>query len=541
MADHVTYERDPARARTGFDPAPSGDPVLDRPDPAEHLRVLVLGATGYVGGRLITPLLDAGHRVRCLARNPAKLSNRPWREDIDVVEGDLTDPGSLPEAFADVDVVVYLVHSLGADDDFRSIERACAANTAAAAARAGARQIVYLSGLGDPDDDLSPHLQSRHDVGRILAEGPVPVTELRAAVILGSGSASFEMVRGLVEVLPVMVTPRWVQATVVQPIAIDDVLEDLMAVIGEVETGGIWEIGGADVVTYAELMQAYARAAGLRRRLIVPVPVLTPRLSSLWVDLVTPLPDDLAKELVLGLQNDVVVRDRLLPRSPGHDRLGVADALDAALAAVRDLDIPTRWASGYSAGSMAVPSPWDPSWSGGEVLEDERTVVVRAPANLVMSQVLAVGGDDGWLGWGVLWGLRETIDNLAGGPGLRRGRRHPSELVVGDVVDLFVVEQVSSSHLRLRAEMKMPGYGWLEWRVQERDDGRSELTQLVRFVPRGLAGRAYWLMVVPFHALVFARMISELSRRAEAAQLAETAGQVPSPVERSEGAGQWSA
>ncbi len=503
--------------------------------------MLVLGATGYVGGRLITPLLDAGHRVRCLARTPAKLADRPWRDRIEVVEGDLTVPDSLPEAFAGVDVIVYLVHSLGAGDDFEAVERACADNTSSAATAAGVDQIVYLSGLGDPDDDLSPHLRSRHEVGRLLARGPVPVAELRAAVIIGSGSASFEMLRGLVEVLPVMVTPRWVQTTVVQPIAIDDVLENLMSVIGRLDTAGVWEIGGADVVTYAELLQAYARVAGLRRRLILPVPVLTPRLSSLWVDLVTPLPGDIAKELVLGLQNDVVVRDRSLTRIIDHRPLGVEAALEAALTAVRDLDIPTRWSSSRFAGSMAVPSPWDPEWSGGEVLEDERCVLVDAPPAAVMAQVTAVGGEGGWLGWGALWALRETIDNVVGGPGLRRGRRHPSELVVGDAVDLFVVEQVSPTRLRLRAEMKLPGYGWLEWNVCERADGTTELTQLARFVPRGLAGRLYWLLVVPFHALVLGRMQTELRKRAEAASAAARLAQRPPPPGRSDGAGEWSA
>lgn len=483
--------------------------------PASNLIVLVLGATGYVGGRLVPTLLEAGHRVRCLARSPEKLDNRPWRDDVEVLVGDLTERDSLPPAFDGVDVIVYLVHSLGAGEDFQAIERSCAENTAEAAADAGVDHIVYLSGLGDPDDDLSPHLHSRQEVGRRLAAGPTPVTELRAAVILGSGSASFEMLRGLVEVLPVMITPRWVQATRVQPIAIRDVIDSLDAVLGRTETAGVWEIGGADVMSYADLMQAYARAAGLRRRLIVPVPVLTPRLSTGWVDLVTPLPGSIAAELVLGLQNDVVVTDRPLTDLIPLEVLSVDEALDAALSAVQDLDIPTRWRAGDFSAAVAIPRPWDPDWSGGDVYADERATTVAAPAAVVMEEVRALGGEAGWHGWDALWGVRGALDDVVGGPGRKRGRRHPTDLEVGDTVDVFVVERSSEHHLRLRAEMKMPGFGWLEWRVEPTDPQSCTLTQTARFVPKGVAGRLYWLAVVPFHALVFGRMVAQLRRRAE--------------------------
>ena len=491
------------------------------PEPNDPQRVLVLGATGYVGGRLIPELIAAGHRVRCLARTPNKLAGRPWRDDVDVVEGDLLDPDSLGAAFHDIDIVYYLVHSLGTGDGFEDRERRCAANAAAAAEAAGVGQIVYLGGLGDPDDDLSAHLRSRHAVGRELARRSTPVTELRAAVILGSGSASFEMLRGLVEVLPAMITPRWVQTTRCQPTAVADVLSALQAVLGRVDLAGVWELGGRDVVTYGEMMRAYAEVAGLPARLIVPAPVVTPRLSTHWVDLVTSLPSDLAGELVLSLQNDVVVGERPITEQIGLDVHGLREALQQALSAVQDLDVPTRWAAATPHGSAALPQPWDPDWSGGTVLEDERSTTVEATTDAVMEQVRSLGGEDRWLGYDLLWSLRAAGDALVGGVGGRRGRRHPRDLAVGDMVDVFRVEESTDSTLVLRAEMKLPGYGWLDWRVTPMDRSdrsaapHTRLTQRARFVPRGVFGRLYWLALVPFHELVFRRMLAELKVRAE--------------------------
>ncbi len=475
---------------------------------------LILGATGYVGGRLVPQLLAAGHRVRCLARTPAKLDGRPWRSDIEVVKGDLLEPETLAPAFDGVDVVYYLVHSLGTGEGFEERERRSARNAADAAAAAGVAQIVYLGGLGEKHDDLSPHLCSRHAVGEELADGPTPVTELRAAVILGSGSASFEMLRGLTEVLPAMITPRWVSSTKCQPIAIGDVLDSLIGVLGRDDTIGVWEIGGTDVVSYGEMMQAYAEVAGLRKRLIIPVPVLTPRLSSRWVTFVTSLPATLSTELVESLQNDVIVGDRPLQRVLPLDVSGLRDALGAALSAVQDLDVPTSWVR-PTPDAAALPRPWDPDWAGGTVLEDIRQVTIDAEPRDVMAEVSALGGRDGWLGYDFLWDLRGLGDAIIGGVGIRRSRRHPTDLNVGDLVDLFRVEEVSPTSLRLRAEMKLPGYGWLGWRVEPGDGAATELTQKVRFVPRGLAGRLYWAVLVPFHSLIFGRMLAELRRRAE--------------------------
>lgn len=476
--------------------------------------VLVLGASGYVGGRLIPELIGRSHKVRCMSRNAAKLHSRPWHTEVEVVEGDLMDPSSLEGVFDGIDVVYYLVHSLDTGKGFADLEQAGAEHARTGAEAAGVEQIIFLGGLGDENDDLSPHLWSRHEVGRILAQGTVPVTELRAAVILGSGSASFEMLRGLVEVLPVMVTPKWVNSTRCQPIGIDDVINRLVAVMGRQETEGVWEIGGSNVVTYLEMMQAYAAAAGLRRRLVVPVPLLTPRLSARWVDFVTALPKSIAVELVESLQNDVVVGDRDLNQVLDLPRTSLSDALSAALAAVKDLDIPTRWTPRQD-DQLARPQAWDPEWAGGTVLTDERSAEVRAAPEVVMQHVRLVGGEDGWFGFAPLWSLRALIDEFVGGPGWRRGRRHPTELLVGDIVDVFSVEVSTDERLRLRADMLMPGWGWLEWYVQPTPTG-TRLNQCARFVPRGLWGRAYWTFLVPFHAVVFGRMVRRIAGRAEA-------------------------
>ncbi len=493
---------------------------LDQPTPAaasDGFRCLVLGASGYVGGRLIPRLLETGAAIRCLSRRPTQLADRPWAEHTEIVDGDLLDEASLDGRFDGVDTVYYLVHSLDTGDGFEARELLAARHTRRAAERAGVRLIVYLGGLGSEGDDLSPHLASRHAVGRELAAGSVPVVELRAAVIIGSGSASFEMLRGLVELLPFMVTPRWVHQTRCQPIGVADVIDRLTAVARREDLAGVWGVGGRDTVTYAELMQVYARAAGLRPRRIVSTPLVSPRVSAWWVDLVTSLPSSLATELVASLQNDVVVdQERALDDELGLTALGAFDATVAAISAVAEFDIPTRWRPRASRHRPSQPKEWDPDWSGGTVFEDSRTATTPAPARDVMSAVRRIGGETGWYGFGPLWRVRGLVDEVFRGPGWNRGRRHPTDLLVGDMIDAFVVERLEPDLVRLRAEMRMPGHGWLEWTVTDLDDGQVQLQQTARFVPRGLAGRAYWLVLVPFHMVIFTQMVRRIAAAAEA-------------------------
>ncbi len=486
----------------------------------EHTgRVLVLGATGYVGGRLVPELVRAGLSVRCMTRAPEGLAGTAWAGTVEVVEGDLSDIESIGAAFADVDQVVYLVHSLGVGDDFMQQEQVTARNARLACERAGVRHLVYVGGLGDDDDDLSPHLRSRHDVGRELASGSTPVTEVRAAIILGAGSASFEMLRSLVEVLPAMLAPRWVTQTRVQPIAIADLLTYLVAIIGRGPGDrhhDIIEVGAPDEFSYRGLMNVYAEVAGLRRRMILPVPLLSPHLSSHWVNLVTPLPRALADSLIGSLKNDVVVTDDSARAVSDHQPMPVRDAIEAALSAVADLDIPTRW-SGYSSRQQAArPAPWDPTWAGGTVFEDRRTVTVNASAASVQRVVRGIGGDRGWYGFGPLWAIRGAVDKLAGGVGLRRGRRHPDEIVVGEALDFWRVDAIDDDLFRLHAEMKLPGDAWLEWRTAPAPDGAATVvTQRARFVPRGVFGRLYWMVLIPFHAVIFPAMLRRMMRAVE--------------------------
>jgi uncharacterized protein YbjT (DUF2867 family) len=505
------------------------EPVVNT-DAADHTaassiasaRVLVLGASGYVGGRLVPELLTAGATVRCMTRSRRSLAAAPWGDEVEIVEGDLTDAATLDAAFDDVDQVVYLVHSLGTGDDFEARERASAEHAARAAAAAGVRRIVYLSGLGADDDALSPHLRSRHAVGRALASSGIPVTELRAAVVLGAGSASFEMLRSLVEVLPVMIAPTWVTRTKVQPIAIADVLTYLLAAlrapIDVTPTPGahrIVQIGGPRAMTYRELMDAYADAAGLRRRVVIPVPVVTPRLSSHWVDLVTPLPRDLSRALIDSLRNDVVVRDGSAHDLSSHAPLDARAAIELAISAVDDLDIPTRW-SGVSVRERAgLPRPWDADWSGGTVLEDRRETTTTAVPEHVQRAVRGIGGDRGWYGLGWMWAIRGLMDEVVGGAGMRRGRRHPDEIHEGEALDFWRVDSMDDDLFRLKAEMKVPGDAWLEWRTSVAPDGRTCVVQRARFVPRGLWGRAYWYALVPFHQLLFPTMLRRIVAAAE--------------------------
>jgi uncharacterized protein YbjT (DUF2867 family) len=485
------------------------------------VRVLVTGATGYIGGRLVPELLARGHEVVCAARTPAKLDARPWRDQVEVAKVDVFDRASLDAAVEGCDAVHFLVHSMDGEDDFAERDRRAAANVRDACAAAGVSRIVYLGGLGSESDDLSDHLRSRHEVGRVLADGPVPVTELRAAIIIGSGSASFEMLRHLVDVLPVMTTPKWV-GTLVQPIAVRDVLFYLCEVLEVPETAGrIIGIGGPDVMSYQALMQEYAEVSGLGRRVILPVPVLTPGLSSLWIGLVTPLPTGLARPLVESLVNEVVVEDDTAQRLMPHETIPFREAVRLALERIKGFDVATTWASAGRtevAGDPEDPQASDPAWAGGTVFTDRRVHRTDASPEQVFAAACSIGGARGYGGRRLLWRARGLVDQAVGGRGSRRGRRHPTDLYVGDVVDLWRVEAIDPPHLlRLRAEVKLPGDAWLEFHVTEAEDGRgSELEQLLRFHPRGLSGRLYWAGFQPLRAAAFGPLARDVVDRAAA-------------------------
>jgi len=488
--------------------------ATDDPDPTKP-RVLVLGASGYVGGRLVPELVRTDHRVRCLTRSANSLRGVPWVDDVEVREGDLLDASSLGSAFDDVDTVVYLVHSLDEDGDFEDTERRAATNTRSAAAAAGVRRVVYLSGLGEAAD-LSPHLASRHAVGEELAAGSVEVIELRAAVVLGAGSASFEMLRSLTEVLPVMFAPRWLDRTMVQPIAIADVLTYLLAAVdappreGERSHHAVVQVGGPDAMTYRGLIDAYCEVAGLPRRRILSTPLVPIFVSARWVSLVTPLPASLSRRLVESLEHDVIVTDDSAAAVSAHQPVPAHRAIEMALAAVDDLDIPTHWSGRTERARAAEPRPWDPDWSGGTVYEDHRQITTSASPEQVMRTTKGVGGDRGWYGFGFLWRVRGLADQLVGGVGLRRGRRHPDDIDVGEALDFWRVDVADPDLFRLRAEMRLPGTAWLEWSVAEDDSGDTLVTQRARYVPTGLWGRAYWWIVWPFHLFVFPTMLRRL-------------------------------
>jgi uncharacterized protein YbjT (DUF2867 family) len=476
--------------------------------------VLVAGATGYIGGRLVPRLLEAGFRVRCLARDPARLQGRPWLGQVEAVAGDCLCPDTLPAAMSGVEAAFYFVHSMAGGHDFERRDVLAAGNFAHGAKATGVQRIIYLGGLGDPDTALSDHLRSRQKTGAVLRQTGVPVTEFRAAVIVGSGSLSFEIIRYLTERLPVMLCPRWLY-TRAQPIAIRNVLDYLVAALDVPESAGrILEIGGADVLTYGDMLRGYARARGLKRWLVA-VPVLTPRLSSYWVHLVTPVPAAIARPLIQGLRNDVVVRDDLARRLfPGVNPMDYATAVRLALANLEHGRVETAWSDAV-ASSQGDVAPVELVTREGLMLERRQRVVAASAAG-VFRTFTQLGGGTGWLYLNWAWRVRGAIDRLLGGVGLRRGRRDPHEVRMGDAVDFWRVEAVEPGRLlRLRAEMKVPGRAWLEFRAEPRGPDRAVLSQTAFFAARGLSGLVYWYALYPFHALIFSGLVEGIARRSE--------------------------
>lgn len=474
------------------------------------MRILIVGASGYIGGRLVTLLAARGHDLVLMSRDARPLSAR--FPDARIVAADLLEPVTLPPTLDGVDVAFYLAHSMTEGErGFAERDRQAAASFATAAKTAGVSRIIYLGGLGDDSAGLSHHLTSRHETGAELAAHGVPVTEFRAAVIIGSGSASFEILRHLTERLPIMITPRWV-GTRCQPIGIRDVLDYLVAALDHPEVTGIVEIGGLDVLSYGDMMRTYARQRGLRR-LMIPVPVLTPRLSSYWVNLVSPVPSSIARPLIEGLRNEVVVRDPAPASRFGLEPRPFGEALQEAIDRTDRHDVESTWFD--AARRRGINRLEVLSSSEGMIVERRQRHVSSEPSS-AFAVVERLGGRGGWLFADVLWRLRGLVDRTVGGVGMRLGRRDPDRLRIGDAVDFWRVEDLRRpSLLRLRAEMKVPGRAWLQYEV-EATDGGSRIVQTAFFEPKGLPGLAYWYLLYPVHALIFRGLIRALAARAEA-------------------------
>ena len=472
------------------------------------MRILVVGASGYIGGRLVPLLQSRGHDLVLMSRDARPLAAR--FPGATVVAADLLDPPTLPPALDGVDVAYYLAHSMGAGErGFAERDRRAARSFAEAARDAGVSRIVYLGGLGDDAADLSHHLASRHETGAELAAHGVPVTEFRAAVIIGSGSASFEILRHLTERLPIMITPRWV-GTLCQPIGVRDVLDYLGGALDHPEITGIVEIGGPDVLSYGDMMRTYARLRGLRR-LMIPVPVLTPRLSSYWVNLVSPVPAGIARPLIEGLRNEVVVRDPAPAAAFAVRPEPFVEALRRAIDRTDGHDVESTWFDALAAPDKASLSSLT---SREGMIVERRQRTVSASPEIVFAEVERLGGDAGWPYANLLWRIRGLADRMVGGVGMRLGRRDPDRVRVGDAVDFWRVEEIRRPDLlRLRAEMKVPGRAWLQYEVTPTATG-SRLVQTAFFEPKGVPGLAYWYVLYPVHGLIFRGSVRVLAERA---------------------------
>lgn len=477
-------------------------------------KILVTGATGYIGGRLVQSLLESRYAVRVMVRDPDRLQGRSWIEHVEVIRGDVFIPQTLIDAMQGITVGYYLIHSMSSSDDFHERDLVAAKNFGLAAEKCNVERIIYLGGLGNPDANLSEHLKSRQETGQMLAKTGVPVTEFRAAVIVGSGSISFEMIRYLTERIPVMICPRWV-FTRVQPIAISDILSYLTGALEAPESSGkIIEIGGADVITYGDMMMGYAKERGLKR-ILLPVPVLSPSLSSYWVHWMTPVPASITKPLILGLRNEVIVRDKSAEEIfPNISPVDYSSAVKRALKSLEMGEVETRWTDAL-ASSQGDETPLAMTTQEGMIIVRRQEEVAATPEEIYKS-FTGLGGDKGWLYSDWAWKLLGMIDRLIGGVGFRRGRRDPEELRVGDAIDFWRVEIIEPGvMMRLRAEMKLPGNAWLQFEAHRHENPDSLLILTAFFAPKGLIGLLYWYGLYPFQGIVFSGLLRKLKEMAQ--------------------------
>lgn len=482
---------------------------------SQERQILVTGASGYVGGRLVRALLNEGLQVRVSVRDKNKISGQIWANEVEVAVGNATNFDEMRSALDGVHTAFYLLHSIGVGAHFDELEAEMARNFAKAAEASGVKQIVYLGGIANVEKQ-SKHLASRARTGQELSSTSVPVMELRAGIVIGSGSASFEMLRHLTHRLPIMTTPKWVSNRT-HPIAIRDVLWYLSSAAKLKEpVNGIFDIGGPEILSYADMMQKFAKCSGLRRRWIIRVPVLTPKLSSLWIGFVTPVPTRLARPLIGSLINETVADPKksieaIIPKPP-EGLIDVTTAINLALSRTTSNQVETRWSD-----AAVITAPWqkaqsDPDWAGEITHRDKRDVLTDAPIDCVWKSIEQIGGETGWYGADFLWWARGVLDRIVGGVGLRRGRRDPKHLRIGDGLDFWRVEAIEKEKvLRLYAEMILPGKAWLEFRI-EPEDGKVRITQEATFSPRGLGGQLYWYLVLPLHAFVFPTMLRNIVR-----------------------------